>query len=447
MIVMTLRLARWNFPRLCIAGLLLASVGGACFAQQTPSLTLDQALRMAKNKNGTLKSALYALQTARSQRSIALGAFLPTLTPSFSYQTGRTRYQTSAPNNPGGTTNSLGSNTALTASIPLLDNGSRYYALDAARRNAESAREDLASSVRRTLFQVHQQFFEALRAQEILRVQEAQRQRAQLIMEQTELRVKLGDEARKQILQAKADVLNAEVLVLQAESQVKATRAALQATVGWSVGQDLPPLVDDLPKQEPIVLPEESAAVQLGLETRPDLASRRYLVQATQASLRQAQMSGSFLLSLDAEFRKNFGRDVFERSQIALTATIPLFDGNVSKEQVRIRQFALETQKELLLQGERDARAEIVTAYHQLAQNQKRMAAAEAALEAAQENYNAATEARRLGASTGTLLDVLTAQVSLSTAESNRVQALYDLLISRVQYLLATGQRVAGEDF
>ena len=425
--------------------LICAFWAGMAFGQSdAPVLTLDQALRLAKDQNGNLRSALYSLKSARSQRAIAQGAFLPTLTPSFTYQTGRTRFQTSSP--AGTSSSAVATNTALTASIPLLDNGSRYYGLDAARRNAESAREELANTIRRTLFQVHQQFFEALRAQELLRVQESQRERAQLILEQTELRVKLGDEARKQTLQAKADVLNAEVLVLQAQAQVSASRAALQATIGWDVQKALPAISPDLPKTEPLPLPTEAEAVQLGLNARSDLASRRFLVQAAQASLRQSQMSSSFALSLDAEFRKNFGRDVFERSQIALTATIPLYDGQISREQVRLRQYALETQKELLAQGERDARAEIVTAYHQLAQNQKRMVAAEAALLAAQENYNAATEARRLGAATGTLLDVLTAQVSLSTAESNRVQAVYDLLISRVQYLLATGQTVPGED-
>ncbi|MFX8616588.1 TolC family protein, partial [Acinetobacter baumannii] len=59
------------------------------------------------------------------------------------------------------------------------------------------------------LFDVHSRYFAALRAQELLRVQDAQLKRANEILEQTKVRVQLGDAARINILQAQADALNA----------------------------------------------------------------------------------------------------------------------------------------------------------------------------------------------------------------------------------------------
>ena len=52
--------------------------------------------------------------------------------------------------------------------------------------------------------------------------------------------------------------------------------------------------------------------------------------------------------------------------------------------------------------------------------------------------------ARQAGASE--LIELLTAQVSLVTAESNYVEARYDTLISRVRLKLATGRPLPGEN-
>ena len=67
----------------------------------------------------------------------------------------------------------------------------------------------------------------------------------------------------------------------------------------------------------------------------------------------------------------------------------------------------------------------------------------EIALDAAKKNYNAAVDSQKAGAYD--LLQVLTAQVSLVTAESNQIQALYDYRISDVNLKLVTGRPIPGE--
>ena len=94
-------------------------------------------------------------------------------------------------------------------------------------------------------------------------------------------------------------------------------------------------------------------------------------------------------------------------------------------------------------QDERGVRAEIESSYKEYGQNRVRYEASQSALEAARENYNAAGAAQAEGA--GNLLQVLTARVSLTTAESNSVEATYDLLIFDIRFRLATGQSVPGE--
>ena len=125
--------------------------------------------------------------------------------------------------------------------------------------------------------------------------------------------------------------------------------------------------------------------------------------------------------------------------------SLPLFDGGRSRAAAQEARLAVDATKESLNQSERDALAEIESAYSEMSQNAQRVAAAKAALEAAKVNYEAAVEAQRAGAAGTNVVTVQTAQLSLVTAESNFVEALYDALISDVRLRVATGQAIPGE--
>ncbi|MES1228127.1 MAG: TolC family protein, partial [Armatimonadota bacterium] len=121
----------------------------------------------------------------------------------------------------------------------------------------------------------------------------------------------------------------------------------------------------------------------------------------------------------------------------------PLYDGGLSREQVKQAELNRDSSKANYTQNYRTAKAEIESTLYEIEQDMTRYDVAQSALKAAQVNYDAASEAQKLGA--GTLIDVLTAQVSLVTAEQNAVQALYDLLTAQVKLKLVTGQPLPGE--
>src|SRR6185436_3773732 len=110
----------------------------------------------------------------------------------------------------------------------------------------------------------------------------------------------------------------------------------------------------------------------------------------------------------------------------------------------RQAKYSYEASKSTLAQTERIAQSQIEAAYKDVSQNAERLAASQEAVAAARENYQAASESQRLGV--GTVVDVITAQASLATAESDYVQALYDYETSVVQLRLVTGQSIPGEE-
>ena len=99
--------------------------------------------------------------------------------------------------------------------------------------------------------------------------------------------------------------------------------------------------------------------------------------------------------------------------------------------------------QENLRQAEREVVSEVEAVYYEYTQAALRVEAAEAALVAAQKNYDSVSAARREGI--GTIVDVTVAQTTLTTAEVNRVEALYDALIAETQWKLVTGQPMTGE--
>lgn len=405
-------------------------------------VTLDQALGLAKERNGAVLAAKQGVVGARSAVREAQGAFLPTVTPTFRYDATEIERFTGV--GLGSGSGASGSSFDVTASVRLLDSGERQFRLASSKSRAAAEQATALLTLRQTLFSVIQGYYNGLRAVDLLRVQTAQLERADLILKQTRARAEVGDIARKDILQAEADQLNARVAALTAQSRVKTSLASLKASIGWSEQEgplELAPLGDAA--FVPTTMTFEQA-VELALRQRPDLAATRSQVDAQRQAVRLARAEAGIGVTVDATFTRSFARDVFNRSGVGLVASFPLFDGRRSLEGVIQAESTLKAQQARLTQDERDVRSEVEQAYTENQQNALRLEAAQAALAAARKNFEAASRSQALQAAT--LVEVVQAQASLVTAEVNAVEVLYDALISDARLQLAIGNPMRGEE-
>jgi outer membrane protein len=404
------------------------------------SLTLEQALKLAKTNNGTLKAAAFDIQAATARKRQATSSLFPTITPAFSFSKTKNEQGNSTV---GGTTFEF-EQTATQARISwrLLDSGERLTQIRSAREGEAAQIAQSRQTVRQVIFGVHQQYIETLRAQELESLADYQLKRAETVLEQTQARVKVGDAARREILQAQADALNASVNVITAKNRVDTNAATLKSQIGLQKDFDRPVLAGyKVDIDSPTVL---AKAVEVGMTIRPDLIARRRNIGASQQSLRNAQIGAGITWSLDYTDTSFFTPITGNNQNISFLLSYPLFDGGNARSAVAIQRASLESAAANLTQAERDARSEIESAFITFSQNKSRAEAAEKAFQAATLNFEATQESRRLGASD--LIDLLTAQVSLATAESNRIDAKYDLLISQLRLQLVTGMPVPGED-
>lgn len=403
-------------------------------------LTLDAALKLAKDRNGTIRAAQFEVEAADSRLKQSFAPFLPTITPSYQYISNRQQVSSAAG---GGFVQSEGATTAINATWRLLDAGQRSFSYASSSNSLKSQRFNSRQTLRTVLFTVVQQYYETLRAQELLKVSQSQVERASTILDQTTTRVKVGNATPIERLQANADFQNARVQVLIDKNWVSTNAASLKATLGIDSDSPLPELTTTAAPTSFVSLEPLVQVEKRGLLDRPDLLALYRAVDAARYSYLRADREANLSYTVDVSYIQQFGPENLQNRTADLLVTYPLFDGNERREVARELRSTLAAQNASLLQAIRSARAEIESAYASVVQDRERLDAAKAANDAARENYTQAQESQRLGAYD--LIQVLTANVSLVTAESNYIQAIYDYAISDTRLKLVTGQPIPGE--
>ncbi len=416
------------------------AIAGA-YAQQT--LSLDAALDLAKTRNGTIIAAQRQVDAARARVNQARSAFLPTLTPSFSYSDSRTDLNTGVTNPPFRTINS-GTTSEITAAWKILDSGDRNLSYLSARKSYDAEYLDATQTLRQTLFTVYTQYYEVIRGQELLKVSQAQIDRADKSVKQTEAQIKVGEAAEKDIYQPKADYLNAKVQFLANRNRLAKSIADLKAALGWDDKEDLPAL-EPSGKPTPEPLENRATLVKEGLDNRADLGAQRLRLEQQVFGLRRTKLDSGIQFSLDLSLTKTFGQDNANNRLLTFSASAPLYDGHRSREAVKEGEASLRASESVLLQQVRSARASIESAYDEVQLNAERLEAAELAFQAAETNYQKTSRARELGAAGVDVVTVSVAQVTLAQAENARIEAIYDYYISRAQLDFVVGRRVRGE--
>ncbi|MEZ5162277.1 MAG: TolC family protein [Fimbriimonadaceae bacterium] len=261
------------------------------------------------------------------------------------------------------------------------------------------------------------------------------------LLDSTLFRIQVEDLPAKDKYQAQADYQNALVNKLTAQNRVSTSGANLKAVLAWK--EALPQLV------QPEMMDGQFADMSLedlkgqGLSNRPELISQRKQIESQRINVSLAKKQNRLKYALNGSMTNGFLEQNSLSLGLTLSAQLPVYSGKANESAIRVAELGLEAQLAQLDQSEQNVEADIEAAYWSVTQNRERVEAAKLALKAAQENYNAVEEAFRLRAAT--VIERLTAQVTLVTAESNMIESTYDSLISEVRLQLAIGMPMPGE--
>lgn len=412
--------------------------GLASIAQAQETLTLDQALQIAKSANGDIQAAFLNYEAARQNEVSAFSSYYPNATLGFS----RTVGQNEVFNGTGqGFSRSASTKLSLQTNWLLWDDGTRAENLQRARLGSVAQSQSALQVLRSTLFSVHERYLESLRSQLLLGVQDKNVERAKELLDSTLFRIQVEDLPAKDKYQAQADYQNALVNKLSAQNRVSTSGANLKAVLAWN--KPLPQLIEPEMTDGEVTQATLEDLKSQGLSNRPELISQRKQIESQRINVSIIKKQNSLKYALNGSMTNGFLEQNSLALGLTLSAQLPVYSGKANESAIRVAELGLSAQLAQLDQSEQNVEADIESAYWNVTQNRERVEAAKLALKAAQENYNAVEEAFRLRAAT--VIERLTAQVTLVTAESNMIESTYDFLISEVRLQLAIGMPMPGE--
>jgi outer membrane protein len=234
-------------------------LSAAPLAGQQPSavLTLDDALRLARQNNPEFQRTGNDLEIAGNAIRSAWGAFLPNLSTSLGFNGGRSTRVTGE--DPYGhpvklddplTFTSSSASQGISTQVTLFDGGSNLRTLQSRRASYAGVAAQIDAQAVQLEARVAREYYQALRAVRNIALEQALLASAQDRLKRTEDLLRLAARNREDVLGARADVAQAEQNVQRARGDADKARLTLAATLGMdprtslSVDTVLPPVFD-----------------------------------------------------------------------------------------------------------------------------------------------------------------------------------------------------------
>lgn len=427
------------------AFVLAALVPAVLSAQDSArSITLDEAIRLARQNSPQMISARNAINANEATVRTRWSAFLPTFSGSLSSSWGAGQVF----DNRGDivTRNNITPwnwSRRLSANWLLFDGGDRNFQLNAARANVAAAEANEVAAEFSVAYAVAQQYYAGLAARESRSAAITALAEAEQNLRAANARIASGAATRSDSLRAIIAVGNQQLAVMTAETDLQNANAALTRLVGT-------PFSVTAAQADSVLAPMLPDSMELAryLDTSPAVRAAQASVSAASASVRSSRtgylpsISTSYGLTnniADTSFNVWQNRTLQNRS-FSLSMSVPIFSGLGREEAIQRARIAETNARASLRDAQLLAQQQLVQFLGQLRLAQARIAIQQASLEAAQEDLRVQQQRYTLGASTQ--LELLTTQTQLNSARYNLVNARYQLRIARAQLEQLLGREI-----
>jgi TolC family type I secretion outer membrane protein len=397
------------------AGLLTA--GGAPAAAAEMNIDLAQAIKMALDNNPKTYIADGKLQSAEGGKKQALGQYGPTI----SVEHGERRsqnYQT--PSNP---INEMFENSA-SVSLPVYTGGARRGQMRAARSNYESASLEIGRTDQEVKLDTTLAYYKVLQTRNLIQLNVESVARLAEHLRNVEAQFDVGIVAKVDVLRSQVELANAQQDLIKARNAYDIAVASLNNVVGLPLSTST--VIDDELTHNAYDK-ELADCLDFAERHQPLIAQAAYSVEAARGSVMQARSGYMPNVRITAGYgwnKNKFPGDDRANWYVGATLNLTLFDSNVTRGRVDAAQGDLAQREAAYQQTVDNVFLNVRSQYLNLREAEKRIETASVTVETAEEDYKIAQV--RYQAGVGTNTDVLDAQVALTQATTNYIQALYD---------------------
>jgi outer membrane protein TolC len=415
--------------------------------ENLPLLTLDECVQKGLDNDPDIVRAEENLSQINNTLWTDYGSFLPSVRTSIGYNWSSRPTVAEYIENPDGPPIPVYVNDSYSSSLSIdqnLFNGfSDYFSLRANRHSKKSLEKNYDNQVLNAIYDIKAGYYEVLQTMKLADVQEKALERSQEQLRITETRYELGSAALSDVLKARVSEGEARLALINAENNYKVAIANLNYLVGMDIERQY--RVDTtVTVQETDYTLENS--IQTAMEQNPVLQSYKASMDASRNNVRAAW--GGFLPNLNFNFSTSYYQvGEFEFGEIysanhnyryGLTLSLNIFDRFLTKRNVSVAKAALNTDKFNYNNFVNNLKLLVTRSYLNLERAQLAMEVSRDKLTSAQEDYKLAQERYSLGAAT--ILDLLNAEVSLKTAESDLIDSEYNLNLAVADLERALGK-------
>jgi len=420
----------------------LAALLPSASVAQSPTVTLEEAVRRVQGVQPGVVTAIGNVNNAEAQlRTARLGAWLPDLRAN---TTGTRNYSATPrldPNTGKLTSTTTSLNMGLSASVDLFTGFRRGADSRAAKAGLGAAQANLTNAQFQAGLGVTQQFFDALAAQELVRVREAGVRRAEEQLNLAAAKLRVGSATRSDSLRSLVNLGNARLQLVSAGSDVARTQAGLARLIGV---EGRVAAADDSAFYQPVALLDTAALRQDALANSPRVQAAEANSAAADATVKAARAAyfPTLALSGSANWSGNSldNYNLEGNRQLQLGLSWPIFNGFQREQAIQTRISSLDAAEATARDARREIEASLTTQYAALDAARVRIEISRTSVEAATEDLRVVNERYRVGAAT--ILDILNSQEALAQAEVDAVTARYDHLKARAQIEALIGRRI-----
>ena len=423
------------------AGLFAARVAAQQPAAGPQQVTLQEAVRRALQVQPAMVQAQGTVRNAQLSMLASNGEFLPSISTGGSWsRAGGTRFNSQTSQIVSTPTASSYSG-SISASVDLFTGFRRLADRRASAATEHAADAGLVNERFQVTLLTEQAFYNAIATEELVRVAEAQVARARQELQISVDKLRAGSATRSDSLRSAVDLGNARLALLQAQANL----ATAQANLGRQVGVDQP--LRAVPDSALPSVPDTTGLRGQVVESAPQVQQAE--AQARAAGAQVAVSRAAYWPTLNYTASNSFsgfeapwqGTGAYTKGwNVRVSLNWTLFNGFARERLMTSASVARDLAEAQAADTRRGVGAQytqqlaaLLTAYAKLDITASNVAAATEDLRVQQERY-------RVGAAT--ILDLLTSQASLTTAQTNLVQARFDYLIARAQLEALVGRQL-----
>ena len=327
------------------------------------------------------------------------------------------------------------------AQLLLFDFGQTTGRWHAAQVSADAQRDSEKATASQVLLNARTAFFTARAGKDLVGVAKDTLANQDAHLRQIEAFVKIGTRPEIDLAQARTDRANAEVQFINAQNTYETAKAQLNQAIGVDASTDYDVADETLPPVENEDQPIDALLAE-ALRNRPDVISAEQQIRAQILTVRSVQ--GSYFPTLAASASVTRSGPALDATSTDWTAGVTLtwnlFQGGLTRAQEQEARANLEGAQAQSESLRLQVRVDVEQARLAVRANRAAIGAAQEALVNARERLRLAEGRYQAGA--GSVIELGDAQVALTTAAAQRVQAEYNLASSRAQLIRALGREV-----